>query len=91
MEIRWSPQAFDDLERIFKRIRKDNPEAARQVTGAIYRECTELQSFPNHGRPSRVRGRREFVISRLPYIVVYQVKTEAVEISRIYPAAQDWP
>jgi len=31
------------------------------------------------------------VFSPLPFIVVYQVKAEAVEISRIYHAAQDWP
>jgi len=27
----------------------------------------------------------------LPYIVVYQVTQQAVEISRIFHGAQDWP
>lgn len=36
-------------------------------------------------------GRRELVFSPLPYIVVYQVMENAVEISRIFHGAQDWP
>lgn len=36
-------------------------------------------------------GPRELAFPRLPYIVVYQVKEEAVEISRIFHGAQDWP
>lgn len=91
MEIRWSPQAADDLERIFQRIQKDNPAAARKVVTTIFDGCSELQSFPNRGRPSRIQGRRELLFRGLPYIVVYQVKAETVEISRIYHAAQDWP
>jgi plasmid stabilization system protein ParE len=27
----------------------------------------------------------------LPYIVVYQVKPDVVEIARIFHGAQDWP
>jgi plasmid stabilization system protein ParE len=33
-------------------------------------------------------GRREFVFS--PYMAVYQIKGEAVEISRVYDGAPDW-
>jgi plasmid stabilization system protein ParE len=36
-------------------------------------------------------GRRELAFPPLPYIVVYQVKEHAVEISRIFHGAQDWP
>jgi len=36
-------------------------------------------------------GRRELVFAPLPYIVVYQVTELAVEISRIFHGAQDWP
>jgi plasmid stabilization system protein ParE len=38
-----------------------------------------------------MRRRRELTFPPLPYIVVYQVKEHAVEISRIYHGAQDWP
>ena len=92
MEIRWSIPAAEDLERICERIERDNPEAARRVARTIYDGCASLSEFPNLGRPSiRIPGRRELVFSRLPYIVVYQVTQHAVEISRIFHGAQDWP
>jgi len=91
MEVRWSPRAADDLERIFKRIEPDNPSAARQVVKTIYEGCGSLKDSPHRGRPGRMKGRRELVFAPLPYIAVYQVKKDAVEISRIYHRAQDWP
>jgi plasmid stabilization system protein ParE len=38
-----------------------------------------------------MNGRRELVFSPLPYIGVYRVTEQAVEISRIFHGAQDWP
>lgn len=91
MEVRWSPLAYKDLELIFEHIKKDNPAAAREVVRTLYDGCGALKTFPKRGRIGRIKGRRELVFPSLPYIVVYQVKEHAVEISRIYHAAQDWP
>jgi toxin ParE1/3/4 len=91
MEVRWSIPAVEDLERIFQHIERDNPTAARDVVKTIYDGCEALKNFPHRGRPGRMAGRRELVFPPLPYIVVYQVKQYAVEISRVYHAAQDWP
>jgi len=89
MEVRWSTLAAEDLERIFRRIEKDNPTAARETVKAIYDGCASLSHFPHRGRPGRMSGRRELVFS--PYVAVYHVKENAVEIYRIYHGAQDWP
>jgi toxin ParE1/3/4 len=92
MEIRWSLPAAEDLERICAWIERDNPEAARRVAKTIYDRCSQLKDFPYIGRVShRMSGRRELVFAPLPYIVVYQVKQDAIEISRIFHGAQDWP
>jgi len=92
MEVRWSPRAAEDLERICERIERDNPEAARRVARSIYDGCDRLKEFPSLGRASRrLAGRRELTFAPVPYIVVYQIKPTAVEISRIFHAAQDWP
>jgi toxin ParE1/3/4 len=91
MEVRWSVAAADDLKRICERIERDNPEAARRVARTVYAGCACLKDFPHLGRASsRMNGRRELVFSPLPYIVVYQVTEQAVEISRIFHGAQDW-
>jgi|HubBroStandDraft_5_1064220.scaffolds.fasta_scaffold255258_3 hypothetical protein len=45
MEVRWSALAVEDLERIFRRIEKDNPVAARETVQAIYSGCEALPAF----------------------------------------------
>jgi len=40
MQIRWSPEAADDLAQIGRRIQKENPGAAREVVLELYRSCT---------------------------------------------------
>jgi toxin ParE1/3/4 len=92
MEVRWSLPAADDLERICEWIERDSPQAAQRVAKTIYDGCAQLKDFPNSGRISRrMDGRRELTFSRLPYIVVYQVKENAIEISRVFHGAQSWP
>ncbi|WP_058187616.1 type II toxin-antitoxin system RelE/ParE family toxin [Terracidiphilus gabretensis] len=92
MQVRWSVPAAEDLERICEWIERDSPEAARRVAQTIYHECARLKDFPYLGRASRrMEGRRELTFTPLPYIAVYQVKQDAVEISRIFHGAQDWP
>jgi toxin ParE1/3/4 len=92
MQVRWSLPAAEDLARICERIEIDNPEAARRVAGTIYDGCARLKDFRRLARASsRMAGRRELVFPPLPYTAVYQVTDEAVEISRIFHGAQDWP
>jgi toxin ParE1/3/4 len=84
--------AAEDLERICAWIERDNPEAARRVARTIYEGCAQLKTFPAMGRiSSRMNGRRELAFPPLPYIAVYQIKENTVEISRIFHGAQDWP
>lgn len=91
MEIRWSIPAAEDLERICEWIARDNPEAARRVAHTIYDKCARLKNSPNLGRTSsRLTGRRELTFAPLPYIVIYLIKPDAIEISRIFHGAQDW-
>jgi toxin ParE1/3/4 len=92
MEIRWSLPAAEELERICERIERDSPDAASRVARTIYDGCERLKNFPKLGRVSRrMSGRREMTFASLPYIVVYQVKLNAIEISRIFHGAQNWP
>jgi addiction module RelE/StbE family toxin len=92
MEIRWSPEAAEDFERICERIESNNPEAASRVARTIYTGCGRLKDFPLSGRTSRLMpGWRELIFPPVPYIVVYQVMEEAIEITRIFHGAQDWP
>lgn len=91
MQLRWSPDAADDLERIASHIRKDSPEAAQRIAREIYDGVGQLRTYPSMGRPGRVRGTRELVLPSLPFVAVYRLTAEAVEIVRILHGRQRWP
>jgi len=91
MRIRWTSDAANDLEHIFHYIRRDNPIAARDVIRTITDGIANLRKFPKLGRPGQVKDTRELSFPSLPYIVIYRIKDESIEILRAYHAAQDWP
>jgi plasmid stabilization system protein ParE len=49
MEVRWSPEAADDLEQIVRYIQRDNPEVARKVAAIIIDAAGGLSTFPKRG------------------------------------------
>ena len=90
-KIRWSPDAADDLVRIIEHISKDNNAAAQRVARAAVQQIASLKQFPQMGRAGRVNGTRELALSPLPFVVVYRLKEEWIEIARVLHGAQRWP
>jgi len=66
------------------------PHFAESTVRTIYQQIRLLKSSPHRGRPGHRNGTRELALAPLPYIVVYSVKAEAVQILHIYHGAQDW-
>ncbi|MGA2590093.1 MAG: type II toxin-antitoxin system RelE/ParE family toxin [Bryobacteraceae bacterium] len=91
MRVRWTPNAADDLARIVERIRQDNPAAAQRVATRIYTAVAELRKFPLHGRIGLANNTRELVFPPWPYIAVYEIIEDQVQVLRIRHASQDWP
>lgn len=87
-EIRFSEPAVADLERIREHIGKENPAAASRVAIQLIAACDRLERLPERGRLGSVPGTRE-LIAYGPYVIVYQIKAETVEILRIWHSAQD--
>lgn len=65
MRLRWTPPARDHLAEIHDYIAQDNPAAARRVIGQVRKDADLLKDNPGMGRPGRVEGTRELVVSRL--------------------------
>jgi toxin ParE1/3/4 len=91
MQVRWSPQAAEDLAAIVAHIRKDDAAAAHRTAREIYERAGALKTFPHRGRQGRVKGTRELPLPPLPFIVVYRTLSYAVEIANIIHGAQRWP
>jgi plasmid stabilization system protein ParE len=64
---------------------------ARRVALTIYESVALLQKFPHRGRPGRETSTRELVIPNLPYVVIYRIREQIIEITRILHGAQSWP
>ena len=80
MRIRWTIPAADDLESIKDYLIRHYPHFAEPTVRAIYQRILALKASPYHGRPGHRTGTRELALSPLPYVVVYRVKSEAVEV-----------
>lgn len=78
---------FDQLDY----IAQDNPSAAVSLDEEIERQMDMLADHPLMGREGRVKGTRELVIGRSPFIAVYRVKKKRIEVLRILHGAQQWP
>jgi plasmid stabilization system protein ParE len=90
--IRLSAVALDDLEQIEAYIAVDNPWAAKDIRRRIIESIETLATMPRLGRPGRVLGTRELVVTRTPFIVPYwQPRPGEIEILAVIHGARRWP
>ena len=91
MEIRFSESSLEDLRSIREYIFANNEEAAKKVVAHILEQVeTILANNPAIGRAGRVLRTREFVISKYPYIVPYQVRENIIYILRVLHTSRKW-
>lgn len=91
MRVEWTPRAGSDRENPIDYIAQDSPAAALNQLDEIEEQTDRLADYPKLGRPGRVKGTRELVVSRTPFIVVYRIRSGAVQILRLLHGAQQWP
>jgi toxin ParE1/3/4 len=89
--MRWLTGALGSLAGIHARIAVENAQAAKRVTKSIRLAAERLKAFPASGRIGRIAGTRELVVQRMPYIIVYRIHGEEVQILRVFHDAIDWP
>jgi toxin ParE1/3/4 len=89
MRIRWTLRAAADMQNISDYLKKRQPEYRQPTMRKIYERIRALKNAPYVGRPGRVEGTREILFPPMPYIVVYRVNGQTIEIWRVYHAAQN--
>ena len=89
MRLRWTPAAAADLEQIKNFLQKRHPRFAQPRVVRLYETVRSLKTSPFGGRAGREPGTRELVFTPLPYLAVYRVKVESIEILHIYYGAQE--
>jgi toxin ParE1/3/4 len=89
--IEWTDQAIRQLDQARDYIALSNSdEVADRITVRIVASVQQLATFPMSGRPGRVPGTRELVVSTTPFIVAYAVAKTRVVILALYHGAQRW-
>ena len=91
MKIFWLEKAAVDLEEAYEFILLDNPSAAAEEVDKIIKAIERLTVNPALGKAGRVAKTRERVVAGTPYIVIYRVKDNRLEILRIFHGARQWP
>lgn len=91
MRVKWLHLVLANLDAEAEYIARDDAAAAARVVTKIRLAVENLEQFPAIGRPGRVMGTRELVVPGTPYIVPYRVRSNSVEILRVFHAARRSP
>lgn len=89
--VDWLHLALRDMREIALHIARDSPEAAKAVVSRIWLEGRGLCLLADRGRPGRVPGTRELVLTDMPYFLAYRVKGKSVQILRVIHTSRQWP
>jgi len=77
------------LEDVHDYIAADSEDSAIATVARILAGVDALGRHPQLGREGRVHGTRELVVS--PYLIVYRIAKEAVQIHAVLHGARRWP
>jgi toxin ParE1/3/4 len=89
MRIRWTPAAAADLQYLSDYLKDHHPHYQEPTLRKVFAAVQSLKEWPHRGRPGREEGTRELLFPPLPYIAVYRVRGDSIEVLRIYHGAQD--
>jgi toxin ParE1/3/4 len=81
--IYWTSRAELNLLDAVEYIAAHDRAAALRVAGAIRAQVEALSATPALGRPGRVPNTRELVIGGTPYLVIYRVRQNTVQVLRV--------
>ena len=64
MQLRWTEEAANDLERIADYLLLHAPDRASELLGRVYAAPAALLTFPNRGRTGKREGTKELASLR---------------------------
>jgi len=91
MRIRWTPPAAADLQHISDYLKEHHPQYRRTTLQKLYERIRALKAAPYAGRPGRVEGTRELLFLPMPYVAVYRITEQTIEVWRVYHTSQHRP
>lgn len=89
LRVKWTRLALGDFAEAQRYIAEENPQAAAEVAGRIRASVLKLVDFPYIGRPGDDLVTREWRVQRTPYLVVYRLRDDVIEIARVWHSKRD--
>jgi addiction module RelE/StbE family toxin len=91
MKLVFDDQALADFENIYDWIAQNSPATAKSVVDRLVSSVELLIAFPFIGHVGHDPETLEWVVPRLPYIVVYEVDQieEQVIVTAVFHGAQE--
>jgi plasmid stabilization system protein ParE len=90
-KVAWLRLALEDLHDIGTWLAEHDLEAARDVARHIWEAGQSLATAPSRGRPGRVSGTRELVLTNYPYFLAYRVSRQKVQMIRVLHTSRQYP
>lgn len=91
MRVRWLRAALRNLDEEADHLAADDPRAAQMIVRRILQAVDALAEHPEIGRPGRVPGTRELVVTRTRYLIPYRVKDNEVQVLRVFHTSRRLP
>lgn len=91
MRVIWAPRAQRRLQEIVEFIATDRPSAAVHLLGQLVSAARTLAEHPQLGRRGRLRGTRELVVAGTPYLLIYRVSGDTLEVLTVFDGRRRWP
>jgi addiction module RelE/StbE family toxin len=88
-EVKWTPQAADDLEAVCLFISRDAPAIATVFAQRVFRATDRLADYPRLGRVVPELGLesvREILLAG--YRIIYRIKDEQIHLLTIHHGAR---
>ncbi|MET0208962.1 MAG: type II toxin-antitoxin system RelE/ParE family toxin [Burkholderiaceae bacterium] len=91
MRVRWLAVALRNLDDEASYIAQDDPATAQRIVMRVFEAVARLRDQPMLGRPGRIDGTRELLVSRTRYVVPYRVRDETIEVLRVFHTSRRMP
>ena len=89
MKLRLTRRAATELDDLLTYIEQDSPQAAQMVAGRIEGMFDLLLRMPTIGKPSVRPNVREYVVPRLPLIIVYRQQLNELVVLAVFHTSRD--
>lgn len=91
-KVQWAREAEQDLDRIISYyFEKAGLRVAEDIYGRIKAQVATLKTFPHRCRPGQVAGTKEYIVSRLPYMVIVDITGDTVLVLGVVHSSRKYP